>query len=322
MEIYAENVNYALKEGLDRINRFHSLESSRLGTVRVASGPVLTTYINPLQRVLFWDKRDANPFFHLMEAIWMLRGHEDVEWPALFNKRFREYSDNRATLRGAYGYRWRKHFEVDQLKRVIEMLRTSPDTRRAVIGIWDPKVDLEPGVDIPCNTTVYFDLRGGQLNMTVVNRSNDAVWGAYGANAVHFSMLQEFVAHYVGAPVGLYRQFSNNLHVYEHHFHLMEDVKVDDRYREGAAPYPIAHEHTTFASWMANADALLWGVRTPARYTEPFFLDVALPMYLAWMERKEGLGDGTRFLLTMPENNDWRIAALEWVARRSDAGKS
>ena len=33
-----------------------------------------------------------------------------------------------------------------------------------------------------------------KLCMTVCNRSNDMLWGAYGANVVHMSMLQEFVA--------------------------------------------------------------------------------------------------------------------------------
>lgn len=78
--------------------------------------------------------------------------------------------------------------------------------------------------DVCCNTHVYFQIENGMknglhdvpqfLNMTVCNRSNDAIWGMLGANAVHFSFLQEYVACALGLEVGTYNQMTNNLHVY------------------------------------------------------------------------------------------------------------
>jgi len=50
--------------------------------------------------------------------------------------------------------------------------------------------------------------------MVVFNRSNDMVWGCYGANAVHFSFLHEFIGRSTGLPLGTYTQVSVNLHAY------------------------------------------------------------------------------------------------------------
>jgi hypothetical protein len=52
------------------------------------------------------------------------------------------------------------------------------------------------------------------LDMTVINRSNDSLWGALGSNYVHFSFLHEYIANSVGMGVGHYHQISNNLHTY------------------------------------------------------------------------------------------------------------
>ena len=51
--------------------------------------------------------------------------------------------------------------------------------------------------------------------MTVCNRSNDMLWGAYGANAVHMSMLQEYLASRLEIAVGEYTQISDSFHVYQ-----------------------------------------------------------------------------------------------------------
>ncbi|MHC4157178.1 MAG: thymidylate synthase [Planctomycetota bacterium] len=129
----------------------------------------------------------------------MLAGRNDVEWLAYFNANIANYSDDGEKFHGAYGYRWRKHFEGDQLMDIARALKANHDCRRQVLQIWDACDDLgRCSKDLPCNLTVHFQIGGTRirpvLNMTVFNRSNDVVWGAYGANAVHFSMLQEYMA--------------------------------------------------------------------------------------------------------------------------------
>src|SRR5271154_5758040 len=48
-------------------------------------GVFITEYEKPDERVLFSQTRDANPFFHFFESLWILAGREDVEFLAQFN---------------------------------------------------------------------------------------------------------------------------------------------------------------------------------------------------------------------------------------------
>ena len=66
--IDATNVNQAYEKGVAYLIDEGVKEDSRNGPVVVAPGPVLTRYTHPTQRVLFSPLRDANPFFHIMEA--------------------------------------------------------------------------------------------------------------------------------------------------------------------------------------------------------------------------------------------------------------
>ncbi|KKK55035.1 hypothetical protein LCGC14_3078620, partial [marine sediment metagenome] len=72
------NVNEALPKMLQHLEEKGERNSSRAGEVIVAPTPVTTVYRKPMERVLFSPIRDANPFFHLIEALWMLAGRRDV----------------------------------------------------------------------------------------------------------------------------------------------------------------------------------------------------------------------------------------------------
>lgn len=158
--------------------------------------------------------RKANPFFHLAEAMWMLAGREDLDFLLTFNKSFGQYSDDGVKIRGsAYGIRWRSWFGVDQIDKLVAEL-TNNESRRAVLTQWDP-ADLNlNSKDVPCNLQTLFIVRNGYLDMTVTNRSNDLVYGMYGSNIVHFTILHQYVAAKLNLPVGVYRQVSNCLHIY------------------------------------------------------------------------------------------------------------
>ena len=107
-------------------------ENTRNGLVLEFPTPFCVTYSHPTERVLFYPERDANPFFHLMESLWMLAGRNDVEWISKYNKRISQYSDDGKTFHGAYGHRWRNHFKggpkefKDQLDQVMIRLHKFP----------------------------------------------------------------------------------------------------------------------------------------------------------------------------------------------------
>jgi hypothetical protein len=190
--------------------------------------------------------------------------------------------------------------------------------------MWDCQSDgkndlltaMTGGKDVPCNTHCYFDARGGQVNMTVCCRSNDIVWGAYGANAVHFAFLLEYIASVVGLPAGEYRQLSNNYHCYTDLYPrekwpaLIDDLRT---YSDDMYPLPLFPLIKNPEVWFDELHAFL---EYPLRdYTEPFFSEVAAPMFAAWNIRKMKQGNGLA-AAKLIKAEDWRIACTQWIIRR------
>jgi hypothetical protein len=337
--ITAKNVNIALREALWHLKLSGVRVPSRNGDVIMAPGPVTTCYSYPKERVLFSDMRDANPYFHLMESIWMLAGRNDVAFPTRFAKQMYNYSDDGVTLHGAYGYRWRNYFGYDQLTWLIDTLRADRMTRRAVLTMWDGGCaecyldagDLHAagngGLDVPCNTHVYFSAALGQLDMTVCCRSNDAIWGAYGANAVHFSMLHQFMAEATGIPLGLYYQVSNNLHVYADRPDVQRllspegDVLYvpDDRYGfKNIVPESLLQTQEPYEWFLEDAARLTNDTERHYYnvYRTEFFIQTVLPMFFSHTAYKGGnMPKALSFAETI-HAADWRAACIEWLGRR------
>lgn len=330
MTISGRNVNDVFTDAVWYMRTLGTecLEHSRGGPVLVAPGPVVSEYRAPWERVLFDKRRDANPTFHLMESIWMLAGCEDVDWLLPFNSGMAKYA-NDGILRGAYGARWRKGFGVDQIRNVVNELRRDYKTRRAVISMWDPRQDMDPTLlDVPCNTTVYFDLRGGKLNMTVCCRSNDMFWGCYGANVVHFSILQEYVAGFLGAPMGVYRQFSNNFHIYTELPLWQEYVKMPsylvqpyrvsgDTQWDNPFVVPLIQDKSEAGKFRDDCQRFVSGEKCVTN----FMARVAEPMREAYLLRKKGDRAGVLRALERMPWCDWNRALSDWIDRRNDASK-
>ena len=318
LSIIVRNVNEALPLAMLHLRHSGIPEVSRDMATLEYPEPVITTYWNPMERVLFLPERDANPFFHLFESLWILGGRQDVAFLQQFNSRISEYSDNGKIFHGAYGFRLRHNHIGDQIEEAIDLLAREPNTRRCVLQIWDANRDLGTRTkDTPCNTMVYFKIRGGALNMTVCNRSNDVIWGAYGANVVQFSVLQEYVANRVGVGVGRYHQMSDSFHVYPDNpqWAKLKDIPVKDDpwYASGKVrPYPLGVDSA--GHWDQD---LRWFLEDPfgdAVYETAYFNDVVQPLALAWLahkEEKNGAG-----ALDATSRIDWVVAARAWLLRR------
>lgn len=346
----ARNVNHALAlatsyfrnavPGAGYVRRIAPRDPSK-GTLEVCA-PVLTHYERPLERVLFHPARDANPFFHFFESLWILAGRNDVSWLAYFLKNIADYSDNGLTFHGAYGRRM-----LGQVEAAIAELHNDRNSRRAVVALWQPAEDCGyTGRDMPCNCTVTFKLRDGELNMTVFNRSNDMVWGAYGANAVQFSTLQEYVAAMLDASVGSYVQFSDSFHVYEEQpawktVHDRVYLVTQDPYEEPQAardfgfhkwgecvkPYRMVKEPGRFmANLHAFMDVTQAAMSTPSDgiswYEEaenPYFHEVAVPLFNSFAAYKRRAWDDALHWALACMASDWALAAAMWIYRRKEA---
>lgn len=375
--IQTRNVNGAYEEGLWLLDREGEPAASRAGNVKVAPWPVMTVYDQPQERVLFDATRDANPFFHLMEGLWMLAGRDDAaflnHYVADFGKRFAEHGDEPgAYVHGAYGHRWRHSLGFDQLNVVVERLQKNTLDRQCVLQMWDTQPehvveqsrgsvgDRADGSDIwtghddlrgdwkdrPCNTHIYLRIREkrdleyvsevatySMLDMTVLCRSNDIVWGAYGSNAVHFSMLQEYLAGRIGVGIGKMYQFSNNYHGY---VEILD--KLGNPYGMVQDPYDNAEVYsmtmgTDWGHWDEDLGIFmrwhdqLWGGAVlptiqPPNFTNQWFEVVAVNAAMAnYFRVRYGDLSGALHWSNNIAAPDWHTACCDWLNRRIERRK-
>lgn len=175
---------------------------------------------NPRERWVFSRQPGMNPAFAIAEVFWILSGRNDAKFVNFWNRDLEKYAGKTETYHGAYGFRIRKHFGMDQLERALLALRGKPTSRQIVIQIWDPASDFpaedgsEVSKDVPCNICSMLKIRDGRLEWTQVMRSND-IFRGLPHNFVQFTMLQEILAGWLGVEVGAYHHVSDSLHVYE-----------------------------------------------------------------------------------------------------------
>lgn len=337
--IRCSDINDALYQGTMMLRDFGQVRKSRVGTTLEMDMPVTTVYDNPLYRVLINQERDANPFFHLMEALWILKGREDVKFLAMFNPRMADYSDNGVTFNAPYGYRLRVETcgrYQDQIEMIVGELAGKPDSRQVVGQIWDP-MDLDHDTkDKACNMQVVFRVRNSALDLTVYNRSNDMIWGAYGANNVQFSMLLEYVAAHVGIPVGRYFQVSNAFHVYTTGAGGEVWNKIKDQnwtyspYLDGAFKNLVRMENdhmsdfdqdlTTFFNCFdlsENLQEFCANITVDGPMLTDYFNTLVVPMLLTFGDFKMFGKKEARNNVGMILADDWRTAALQWIENRN-----
>lgn len=293
-------------------------EDTMRGKVLSMTIPTFLRLENPTERVLFDAVRNANPFFHVMEFIWMMAGGRSVNWIKQFNSNYAKSADKNGLVNGAYGYRWIRHFGVNQIVEIIKIFEKAPNSRRAILAMWDPTDDLgTEHNDYPCNTHIYFRIQHGMLEMTVCNRSNDVIWGALGANVVHMTMLQEIIAAELKIEIGCYQVFTNNLHIYEDmpNFKNIFDGGTirDDR-------YPLEHSRlmsdVSLAQFLLDCEAFVGGYWNNIK--SHWLLATARPIYLSYMERKDKSSGGVAHANQI-EASDWRIACTEWIQRKNSS---
>jgi len=306
------NVNTAYPELMGIVVEEGEEVQTRNGPALALTHPLLVHFTDPCERVLFDPLRNANPFFHLVEALWMLAGRNDTKFLVDFNSNMATYSDDGITFNAAYGDRWRNHFGYDQITRVCDMLRRNPDDRRCVIAMWDAWNDLGgSSKDLPCNTQIMPRIVHGRLDFLITNRSNDLIFGLCGANAVHMSILQEYMAAKLGIPVGEWYHITNNLHVYDKHYHLLN------------APWGLVSDYPRLSPLVEDWEAFdadckeMCGGRS-IEFREPFFRQTVTPMLWSWKAWKGGNYDlAVEHCVTIGAI-DWNIACIDWLTRAQE----
>lgn len=323
-----ENVSEAYFGGRHMLHMHGMMGDSRNGPVAVLDEPVTTVYRNPRQRVLFAEGRVPNAPFHLMESLWMLAGRRDAtfldQFISDFSKRYAEPGTD-GRQHGAYGYRWRRFFSfddnsADQLDEVVHRLKKNNDDRRAVIQMWDASADLleeHTGglLDVPCNLVAVPRVVRGRLDLAVTCRSNDMIWGAYGANAVHFSVLQEYLAARIGVDVGVYRQISLNMHAYADSLEKHQLPGQAMNLYEGDAGR-VTHRPLVDHPESFDAELLEFledGPHGGRSYRNEFLSKVARPVWAANAWKRAGEPTRARAAAARCAASDWRLGTAMWL---------
>ena len=119
-------------------------------------------------------------------------------------------ADSERKVRSNYGWQWERNHQLD---KVVAMLKSNPETRQAVISIYDGKEISTYRKDTPCTYAVQFTILDSKLHMAVLMRSND-LWFGFCNDQYCFASLQELVASRLSIELGTYYHFAHNLHLY------------------------------------------------------------------------------------------------------------
>jgi len=264
--------------------------------------------------------RVLNPAFAAAEAVWILSGSDDP-WIYQYNQRLSGYADH-GRLMGAYGPRLRRwHDTTDQLDQVRAVLTDDPDSRRAVIQLFDPTADFRGYKDVPCTLGYRFFLRDGQLHMHTTMRSQD-LWLGFCYDIFTATLLQELLAGWLGADLGEYRHHVDSLHLYARDLPAAERLPPETEPAAAMAPLAtpweelderlrrvIAGEPVTGAGWaeiagvMASYRAWKCADRSGARLTAARLPGPLAAALCRWYDRLE---HGDRVPVVAPQAGENR----------------
>lgn len=194
--------------------------------------------LNTMRRVS--SKILATEYAHLLGGISSL---EQLDLAS--GGRFSQFA-NDGRLMGAYGPRIRH-----QLPRVVDSLTRDPDTRQAVLTIWNGKEHTAESRDTPCTLTLQFRLRDDRLSVRASMRSSDLILGAP-YDWFMFSRLGMSVASVLGVGLGSFIMTTGSMHLYERDLGIANDVHdagvlTKPRFATPPALTHLGTEHTP--SW-------------------------------------------------------------------------
>ncbi|MCB1668099.1 MAG: thymidylate synthase [Pseudomonadales bacterium] len=123
-----------------------------------------------------------------------------------------------------YGRQWRDFEGVDQLRQVVEDIRTNPDSRRLIVSAWNPK-DIPQMVKSglpPCHSLFQFYVSEGRLSCQLYQRSADIFLGVP-FNIASYALLTLMIAQVTGLQPGEFVHTFGDAHLYSNHMSQVEE---------------------------------------------------------------------------------------------------
>lgn len=135
---------------------------------------------------------------------------------------------------------------LSQFEYVIQQLKKDPNSRRASMVLLQRQHLFDENADTVCTYAINFSIHHGYLDMTVMMRSNDVVFG-FTNDAFCFWQLQQFVYAVLSKTMpalklGQYTHITNSMHVYERHFDMLKKILADGSRKVVKVPQPTGEE--------------------------------------------------------------------------------
>lgn len=176
----------------------------------------------------------------IYELMWFLLGKTDAKWLQERNVHIwdgnstKEFLDKRGldypegVLGPVYGHQWTNwggnwktgEGGINQVKRIINLLKEDPHSRRAVLAGWNIS-DLSKMALPPCHMTYTFMISGNRLYCKVDIRSNDMFLG-HPYNVCSASILTIMIARAIGIHPGGIGISITNCHIYQNHINQVK----------------------------------------------------------------------------------------------------
>ena len=207
---------------------------------------ILDTRICPLTS---FNARKLNLDYAKKEWLWYIKADPMDDSIVEHAKAWQKLKQPDGSFASNYGqYIFGPSFDESQFKYVIKTLIGDRDSRRASMMFLNRDHLYEGNVDTVCTYAINFRIIDGYLNMTVMMRSNDVIFG-FTNDAFCFWNLYHFVYAMLadkmdGLKMGSYTHLVNSMHVYERHFDMISDIvrEASPGYIRQAVPVPTSED--------------------------------------------------------------------------------
>lgn len=155
------------------------------------------------------------------ELLWFLAGDTNIRYLKENGVRiWDEWADENGDLGPVYGYQWRSWpapdgSSIDQISKLLEQIRKTPDSRRLIVSAWNPALVDEMALP-PCHAFFQFYVADGRLSCQLYQRSADVFLGVP-FNIASYALLTMMVAKVTGYEPGEFIHTFGDAHLYLNH---------------------------------------------------------------------------------------------------------
>ena len=215
MKQYLDLLRKVYEEGTDKPNRTgidtRSIFGAQMRFDLSKGFPLVTTKKVHLKSVIY-------------ELLWLISGDTNIRFLKENDVRiWNEWADENGDLGPVYGAQWRNFNGqgIDQLKDVVNRLKTNPNDRRMIVSAWNP-AQIEEMALPPCHAFYQFYVADNKLSCQLYQRSCDMFLGVP-FNIASYALLTMMMAQVTGLEVGEFIHTLGDTHIYHNHF---EQVKI------------------------------------------------------------------------------------------------